>query len=225
MSEEGRDTPPRRGTLSSVRASRAAKAAAGIISAGAGIVAIVAGVGQIGSDDPAGPTRLGAVVSTIVSSPGTRADYERARVSPRSARPVLPDDLPDVVEEALDLPADVMFATSSGFSEVQEGRGVAGYLPSTPGRIVDFSVTLDGLEGRDAYVTAEVIDAASGRRVRPPAGEILEIHAEAQTDTVSSNLFVPLSRSGDDEGHSVRVSVWDDRGVRLTFADSDPFPP
>jgi hypothetical protein len=227
MAEERRSAGVR-GWLGSPGASRAAKIAAGVISAAASVIAIVVAVAQLGGDSPAAagdvPSRIGAELTGVVVSPATRGAYEAAlRASPAAQRPLAAEDVPALLRAPLGFRATPRLATSAGTAEQVPIVGAPVPPAHVEGRVVDFVVTLDGLEGRTAYVTAQPLLAGSKAPAGRPAGEVLLIEPEAGTDRLSSNLFVspPSSRGR----FVVRVSVYDDRGARLNFADSEPVSP
>ena len=214
-----------RGWLSAPRASRAAKATAGVISAIASLTAIILGVTQLGGGAGGGAApplmALGADFAAVATTEATRREYEAAiQASPRAEVPIGPDDLPAGLSRLLGFSRSLAIPNAVG--EVLPLAG-DGYPPDTAGRVIDFTVVLEGQLGRTSYVTGQVLDAADRSPAAAPAREILAVEAEADRDTFSSNLFVPVPER--DEPMVVRIAVWDDRGTRLDFADSEPFLP
>jgi len=226
------DDPGGRGTrgwLSAPRASRAAKATAGVISAIASLTAIALGVTQLGGgsgEPPATPVAaIGAQLETIATSQATRQEYESAiRASPPATTPIGPDELPSGLARLLGFPIArrAPLAIPNAIGEVAPLAGGA-YPPQAAGSVIDFTVVLEGQAGRTAYITGQVLDAARRSPAAAPAREVVAVEAEADRDTFSSNLFVPVPER--DEPVVVRIAVWDDRGTRLDFADSEPFVP
>lgn len=92
------------------------------------------------------------------------------------------------------------------------------------GYVVHFQVQLIGFKGRTCKARWELFDDLSKSKFVLPSWdkvqEPVELTAEANTDSASPNFWVPpVIRNG---AFFVRVRIYDDRGVELTYADTLP---
>lgn len=92
---------------------------------------------------------------------------------------------------------------------------------------VHFQVQLVGFKGRTCKARWEVFDSDNKARVFPPGWdkvqEPVEMTPEAATDSASPNFWVPPLATND--AFFVRVTIYDDKDVALTYADSEPVKP
>lgn len=95
------------------------------------------------------------------------------------------------------------------------------------GYVVHFKVQIEGLKRRKCTARWEVFDAQDRSRILPPGWskeqEPVEMIPERDIDSAAENFWVPPT--GTDRVFFVRVRIYDDKGVELVYADSDPLKP
>jgi hypothetical protein len=93
------------------------------------------------------------------------------------------------------------------------------------GCLIHFQVEIEGFSGRECAARWSVYDAKSRSRIELPdpwadVQEPIRFTPEQVTDSAAENFWVPSLDT--DRPFFVRVELYDDKGVRLTFADTEP---
>jgi len=95
------------------------------------------------------------------------------------------------------------------------------------GYLVHFKVQIEGFKRRKCTARWEVFEAESRSRLFPAGWskdqEPIEMIPERDIDSAAENFWVPPV--GTDRAFFVRVRIYDDKGVELVYADSDPVKP
>ena len=93
------------------------------------------------------------------------------------------------------------------------------------GCLIHFQVEIEGFTGRECAARWSVYDAESRSRIDLPepwteAQKPINFTPEQATDSAAEYFWVPPLNT--DRTFFVRVELYDDKGVRLTFADTEP---
>lgn len=92
------------------------------------------------------------------------------------------------------------------------------------GAAVDFNIAMTGFRGRRVQVRWSLYSARQGVRV-PRAWlrnqRIMLLHGEADKHRASGQFWVPIPQLRGP--FFIRIGVYDGRGTRLDYADTDPF--